>query len=262
MSEVLSPPTIVLCIPGLWSSRSELIEAIVRSDSGYLFAGSVLMHLATRQCFELEFHASDPRMAAAFRTAGPHWRDTPAMNAISPHTSVVYLIGPGGSKPNADAMMLASAALLEAGGLGVKVETSGIAHSPEDWKDMCANVHLFSAHRAYVLYVTGAQVYSCGMHNLGLRDAIVEHNGTSASVELLRVFTHYLFVESPAMLPGQTFSVDSDAPVYRVTDDPGAAYDEGSLFTNPYGGWRLAPITASSTVRLPRWRSVLRRLVS
>ncbi|WP_373716051.1 DUF4261 domain-containing protein [Roseateles sp.] len=262
MPESLPPPSIVLCVPGIWSSRNELVEAVVRSGSGYMFAGQILMHMPTGQAFELEFHAPDPRMGAAFRAAGPHWRDTPAMDAIGSHASVVYLVGPGGSSGNAEALMLAAAALLNAGGLGVKLESSGVAHSPADWRELCANVHLFSAHRAYVLYITGPQVYSCGMHCLGLRDAIVDNDGTPEAVELLRVFTRYMFTESPTLRAGQTFSADNHAPVYRLNDDPGPDYGDGSLYANPYGCWRLERVSTLSTSKPPGWRAALRRLVS
>ncbi|MFG6485667.1 hypothetical protein ACG04R_03225 [Roseateles sp. BYS78W] len=262
MSASQPRPSIILCVPGMWSSRTELIEAIARSERGYLYAGQILMHAPTRQAFELEFHAHDPRMADAFRAAGPHWRDTPAMNAIGQHASVVYLIGPGGFRGDAHALMLAAAALLDAGGLGVKVESSGVAHSPDDWRALCTDIHLFSAHRAYVLYITGPQVYSCGMHNLGLRDAIIENAGTAAAVELLRVFTRYLVIESPTLLAGQTFSTENGAPVYRLHDDPGPDHGDNSLYTNPWGSWRLVPISMDRTTRWSGLRTAMRRLVS
>ncbi|MGM9482303.1 DUF4261 domain-containing protein [Roseateles sp. NT4] len=238
-----SAPLTVLCIPGPWQSRSELLEAIVRGGSGYLFAGQVLMHMDTKQACELEFHARDPRMGAAFRAAGPHWAQTPDMQRIDEHAAVVYLVANGGTAIAAEGLMQAAAALLDAGGLGVKVESSGIAHSPSAWKQLCADLHLFSAHRAYVLYITGSEVYSCGMHNLGLRDAIVENGGdTAEAVELIRSFTRYLFTEAPTIRAGQTFSTDRDAPAYRLLDDAGPGYAEDSLYLNPYGCWRLVPV--------------------
>lgn len=234
-------PKTVLCIPGPWASRSDLVEAVVQSDSGYLFAGQILLHMPSGLSFELEFQPHDPRMAAAFRTAGPHWSASPAMTHIGEHAGVAYLVGEGGSRVNAEALMLAAAALLKAGGLGVKVESSGLAHSPEDWHKLCAERHLFSAHRAYVLYVTGSQVYTCGMHNLGLRDAIVDNFGgnTAAAVALVRTFSWYLFTEAPELRAGQSFAAAAGAPAYRLREKPGVVYEDDSLFANPYGFWRL-----------------------
>ena len=243
MPENPTAPLTVLCIPGPWQSRSELLEAILNANSGYLFAGQVLMHMETKQACELEFHARDPRMGAAFRAAGPHWAATPDMQRIDEHASVVYMVADGGAVIAAEALMQAAAALLDADGLGVKVESSGVAHSPAAWRELCANLHLFSAHRAYVLYITGPQVYSCGMHNLGLRDAIVENDGdTAGAVELIRGFTRYLFTEAPTIRAGQTFRAEQGAPAYRLSDDPGPGYEKDSLYANPYGCWRLTPI--------------------
>jgi hypothetical protein len=164
------------------------------------------------------------------------------MQNIASHQSVVYLLGAGGSRERTEPMMLAGAALIRAGGFGVKVESAGIAHSPSDWLRFCDLGYLFSAHRAFVIYGTGDETYSCGMHNLGLRDAIVAQEDASNPVELLQTFTRYLFTESPAIKDGQTFSVARGAPGYRLRDDPGIAYEEGSFFSNPYGAWRLVPL--------------------
>jgi len=241
MSETTSLPEIVLCVPGPWKDRSALLERVVRSDSGYLFAGHILMNLQTRNSCELQHEPRDERMMSAFLSAGPHWFGTPEMALIQQHESVIYLVGHGGSKENADALMLAARALLDAGGLGVKVESSGVAHSPAGWRALCDDLHLFSAFRAYVLFITGEEVYSCGMHNLGLRDAVVENHGTEASVELLQVFTRYLFTEGPTLRAGHTFSTEPDAPRFRIEDGPGVDYGDNTLFANPYGTWRLVP---------------------
>ena len=235
-------PEIVLCIPGPWKDRSELLTRIVACDSGYLFAGQVLMNMESKQACQLDYTEQDPHMVKAFQAAGYHWTDTPEMAAIATHQSVVYLIGEGGSRENAEAMMLAAEAVLKAGGLGVKVESAGLAHSPDAWTDMCQNLELFSAHRALVVYITGPEVYSCGMHNLGLRDAITTITDKQDAVDLLRVFTWYQFTESPDLRAGQTFSVDVEADIYRLREHEGIDYGEESLFNNPYGIWELEPV--------------------
>lgn len=230
---------IVLCIPGPWADRSELVQSIVKDSGGYIFAGMVLMHLETKQSYELEFCGPDERMASAFEASGPHWKNTAEMELISSHKSVCYLISKGGSIESAHSIMNAANALLDAGGYGVKVESTGLAHPPKDWKEQCKYNYLFKSHSSYVVYITLESTYSCGMHNFGLPDAIVESSDSENPSELLRVFTHYLLSESPVIKEGQTFSVDSDSPAYRIKAHPPINYGESSLFNNPFGMWKL-----------------------
>ncbi|CTP82364.1 hypothetical protein A6R71_10695 [Xanthomonas translucens pv. arrhenatheri] len=239
---MIDTPKIVLCIPGPWQDRSDLLARIVRDSGGYLFAGQVLLHLQSGDAFELHYEPRDPRMADAFAAAGPHWLDSDDMARIHAHASVVYLIGDGGSRARAEAMMLAAAALLDAGGLGVKVESSRVAHGPGAWRQLCADLALFSAHRAYVLNLTGEQVHSCGMHQFGMKDAIVAAQAADDPVALLHTFTWYLFTEAPPMREGHTFAVAEDAPRYRLDAEPSAQFQPGDLFANPYGLWRLTPL--------------------
>lgn len=200
------------------------------------------MHMQSGHCVELQYEARDDRMADAFLAAGRHWSHTPDMERIAAHESVVYLVGEGGSRESAELLMLAAQAMLDAGGLAVKVESSGIAHKPDAWRSLCAEQHLFSAFGAYVVFVTGSDVFSCGMHNLGLRDAVIANHGAERPVELLKVFTQYLFVEQPTILAGHTFSEGVDEPRFRLAEDPGMDFGDNALFVNPYGTWRLLAI--------------------
>jgi len=200
------------------------------------------MHIESKFACTLEFKEHDPRMRRAFWAAGPHWRDTPEAEAIDEHKSVVYLVGNGGSQDAAEAMMRCAAALLKAGGLGVKVESAGVAHTPQAWLEYVETLHLFSAFDALVVYVTGEQTYSCGMHNLGLPDAITDGVGPAGAADLLRTFNRYQFVESPELFDDQTFSEDAEATVYRLRQEQSVDYGDGSLFSNPYGCWRLTGV--------------------
>lgn len=249
-------PEAVLCVPGPWAERSDLTKSLVQSTSGHIFAGMLLMDMETRVSCELQLEGRDERMLAAFKAAGPHWSQTEEMMRIGEHRSVIYLVGHGGSQTNFAPLMHAARALLDAGGFGVKVESAGLAHQPNEWRRLCNELYLFSAHEACVVYVSAADVCSCGMHNLGLKDAVVATGDAEDAVELLRTFTRYVFAEQAEIRPGQTFSVASDAPVYRVVDDAGPRYEDSSLFNNPYGFWRLVPATETGRVSKRRtwWR--------
>jgi len=241
MGEGQAYPEAVICIPGEWQSQQEFVRSIVKMSDGYVFAGRILLEMKTRASFELQFEGRDPRMLEAFRASGRHWQDTDEMARIAGHSSVAYLIGHGGSRKNAEALMAAAAGVIKAGGLGVKVESAGVAHAPAVWLDLARRTHLFSAYRAFVVCVSGDEVYSCGMHNLGLRDVIVDAGDADDPSHLVNTFAYYTFTESPVIRDGQTFGVAPGAPVYHIHEDDGVSYESGSLFTNPYGTWRLMP---------------------
>ncbi|MET3373372.1 hypothetical protein ABIC89_002434 [Variovorax boronicumulans] len=242
MKDGVAVPEAVLCIPGPWIERADLTRQLVQSNTGYLFAGMLLMDTKTNISCELQMEPRDERMSGAFKAAGPHWSHTDEMKQINDHASVIYLVGHGGSQTNFAPLMHAARALLDAGGHGIKVESTGLAHSPKTWRRLCDDLHLFSAHEACVVYITGADVYSCGMHNLGLKDVVVAADAAEDPAELLRAFTRYVFAEQPDIRPGQTFSVAADAPVFRIVEDAGVEYEPSSLFKNPYGFWRLEPV--------------------
>jgi len=223
----------ILCIPGHWKNLTELTQAI--PETGYIFADGVMTSLDSGDVFRLEDYEPDARLVNAFRSAGRHWMTDDNEKKIGQHSLVLYLVADGGSHERAKAAMLAAAALLRAGGYAVKVETSGIAHAKEDWLDFCEHLHLYSAHRALVVYVTGDKTYSCGMHNLGLPDAIVDTSDTSGAAELIRTFTWYLFSESPAIRDGETFSVGDDQPAYKLNITDCHLYEQDDIFFNPFG---------------------------
>jgi hypothetical protein len=241
MNDTAALPQLVLCIPGSWENRAQILERVIKSSGGqYLFAGGVLMHVPTKDMFELEFQARDERMAGAFAAAGPHWFGSPEMNRIDSHQSVAYLLGYGGSDKNVEALMLAARALLDAGGFGVKIENSGLAHSPADWRDMCTGFAVFSPYRAFVIVVTGGgEAYSCGMHAFGMLDVQVIDEDKENALRTARSFSWYLFTERPTVKDGQTFSCDAQSPWYRISTGKGVEYAPDSLFINPYGTWQL-----------------------
>lgn len=115
------------------------------------------------------------------------------------------------------------------------------------------HLYLFSAHEALVVYVTGEEIYSCGMHLLGLPDAITAGGDREAGVELLRVFTRYLFREAPELRDEQTFAAEADSPIYCLRRDGGVAYPADSLFANSSGYWRLVPMQVLAEPARKRW---------
>jgi hypothetical protein len=248
MKDTPKVPQLVLCVPGPWTSRSDLLERLIADSGDYIFAGGIIMNINTKSACELEFQETpDENMESAFSVSDVSEGKT-FSSSIARHRSVVYLVGPGGLRSVAESMMVTAAALVKAGGLGVKVESSGIAHSAVRWLELVSDLPYFSVHEALVVYVKGQRIRSCGMHNLGLPEASIDANACGATAELLKAYTFYLFSESPEIHEGQTFSVEKSAPVFRLSFEAGFDYGPDSLFNNPFGNWHLAPASSETDV--------------
>lgn len=237
---------IILCIPGQWKNRSELVTALVPANGGhYIFAGNILMHVDTGESFEVEIEDRDARMAASFAAAGQGRLTETELTAIDKHTFVVYLIGKGGTQQAAEKTMLAGQAFLNAGGLGIKVETSGKAFTPPQWTGILNTLSEEKYYEAFVVFLRNGNnaVYSCGLHNIGMRDVICDAGmEPDAAASLIQGFIFYRLFERPVIEDRQTFSENSTAPVYRITEKACEAYAEDDLFYNPYGMYLLSEI--------------------
>lgn len=81
------------------------------------------------------------------------------------------------------------------------------------------------------------------MHNLGFRDAIVEADiAPDEAAKLLHTFLEYLLVENPMIDDGATFSVDTNAPRYRLFHEECTLYAADDLFHNPFGMWKMVSV--------------------
>jgi hypothetical protein len=242
---VPSPPDIIICVPGLWPTDRDVVLDIAKKSGGYLFAGTVLLEIETKQSFVIEREPHDPRMQQSFRVAGAGRIPQSVLDAIGRHTRVLYLIGPGGSAVATRAMMRAACGLLRAGGLAVKVESSGLGHPAEEWTRMTELGTPRDLHRAFVVQLDGVdKLTTCGMHNFGLRDAIFADSDCERdeASSLLLQFQRYMLAEDPKLNHGHTFSIAPDAPWYRMLAEDCTTYPPGDPFHNPYGMWRLVRV--------------------
>jgi hypothetical protein len=239
-------PKTVLCIPGPWKNLAALTDAlaaVARNGAGknYLILGDLMLDLASTDAVNIVFQAADPRMAGAFRAATAEFSSA-QHRAIERHVSVVYLISIEHSLARANALLLAASAILETGGLAVKVESAGIAYTSARWHSFGAAASPAGAHQAYVGYVldAGDDALTRGMHNLGAADAVVARADSADPLALLRQFTWYLLAHAPTIEPGQSFALDASGPHYllrRCTEL--AASEASALLRNPFGRWRL-----------------------
>jgi len=236
-----SLPQIVLGIPGKWLSKQELLAAVVEKSDGYLFAGQLLMHIESKTYFTLEVHPHDPQLATAFHIASGRRLTEADQALIDSHTFCLYLVGDGGSPERAGKFLQAAGALLKSGGMAVKVESAGKAFPAQAWRELCADASLGALLQAFVTYVGNrGNFYSCGMHNLGYPDCVIDVPLQPAeAAELMHMFLGYLLMENPELRSAETFSIAPDAPSYRLIHGPCAMFGPEENFFNPYGVWKL-----------------------
>jgi hypothetical protein len=241
-------PVTILCIPGSWTDLTEIKGAIWTSSSGeYMVVGEMLISIKRQRQYKIEVCDRDERMSVLFKNAGRLTRiSEECLNEIEKHNLVIYISGDTGSLKEAENIAFAGAAILRAGGIGIKIETAGKAFEKERWLDL---VKTFEDVDLYQMFVndSGADkddcVWSCGMHNLGFKDTIVFGEEFQRAVDLIAIFGYYQIIDKPTILPDQIFQPDAESPQYRITDEPDQPYKDVKLLKNPYGMWRLTKIS-------------------
>ncbi|MGZ3475393.1 MAG: hypothetical protein ACXWUG_14775 [Polyangiales bacterium] len=228
-------PSIVLGVPGLWESSAQVQKAC-----GHLWPGPApVMRVADRKFmpFSVEVHDRHPDLRRAFEIAGRGQIPPAILAAIERHTMTLYIVTEEhASVPLAIELMKFASLLLDAGGLGVKVECSGAGHSPDTWRQHLANplpgVAAVSA--LTVLIRSGDRASSCGMHQLGFPDVDAPLSAGAATLLEFNAFQ----ADHPPLAEGSTFSLRPDSPRFRPKKQP-SRYPREQLFHNPFGEWRL-----------------------
>lgn len=239
-----SNPKTVLCIPGSWNDRSEIVTSIAKSNPNeFIFAGMVMLNMKTNKGFELQIEEYDENMKESFRIAGSVNRvDEEFIEQIGNHKFIVYLIGETGNLKDSKEIGEAAMAILKAGGIGVKVETTGKAFTKKQWDELISEFEESNLYKMFVLDSISdgnGTVYTCGMRNLGYKDSIVSGEEFQYAVELLSVFGYYQIMDKPEIKAGQTFGTSIGSPVFEIVEERNQPNKGDELFENNFGMWRL-----------------------
>ncbi|WP_156487212.1 DUF4261 domain-containing protein, partial [Bacillus badius] len=135
------------------------------------------------------------------------------------------------------------ATLLKAGGLAIKIETSGMAHTKDEWYQLLENQDYFPLYSHFVTLVGDEESYfSCGMKAFGLPDVITPSSiSPEEAADLLNNFNLYNIVEHPPFKNGEIFSLEKNSPVYKIDFINEFRYEEEDVFFNPFGLINLIP---------------------
>jgi hypothetical protein len=230
---------IILCIPGPWKSRAELIQSLVTAHGGrYLFAGLMVLDTQTGDSVEVDLEIHHPGMRAAFHASG---LDEDTLDGIGRHAMTAYLHFPLDLPGQRQRMLTWSSVFQQAGGIAIKLETTGISHGWQRWQEWMGSDFIIGHYRAAVILAGGNEGwYSCGMHLFGLADCTTTTGGKDGH-SLLDTFNRYLLLEKPALKSGHTFSIEAGAPKYTMHWTADDRFSAADLFYNSHGIWRLEP---------------------
>jgi hypothetical protein len=234
---------LVVGVPGPWENGLALTEALLAEyGPRYLNAGQILLDVETERAVGLELDTHIPDLAEAFRFAASYSALSEEDFAlISTHKSVAWLVEPdGGSVEKAQKLHALAVVLLKVGGLAVKVESAGKAHTAAEWMDFKPDALL----PAFVTWAgDGKRFYSCGMHNFGMPDAVLLGTDPTKAGNVLSWFNAYLLHEQPTLTSGETFSTAPEETLYSMHHGVCADFPSpDDLFHNPHGVWTLKPV--------------------
>jgi hypothetical protein len=235
MNDPAASVTVAFRIPGLWSHPRDIVERLpegfrLTPDALFLPDGTEIGFGAAR---------ADNQFAEIFRTSCRQPPTEEEMRTVKGYKVNVFLKGPGGSLDAARTMMQAAAAIVRAGGAGVFIDNSGVAHGGQLWLDMSDDGGPDALSFAFVAIIRGkTDAWTMGMHVLGLRDVVMKREDIEARgfdiVEVIR----YLARGDKPVGDGHIIA-DLDGPRFRASfEDSGREY-AGSPMHNPFGRLKL-----------------------
>jgi hypothetical protein len=239
-------PPIAISVPGQWETLESAARQIAARSGGYLFTGDALTNIATGRAWACDVIGPDKSLHKTYERAGQGRMPKAELAMLRKHTLTLRLYGPGGSYEAARNMMTLAAALLRAGGIAVKVDSSGIAHGREDFLALHADVEPGGVYWTYVSLINSSEgFHTCGMHALGHRDVITSDEADPRQAWLLmHQFNGYSTQSGMIIADGDAVG-DEQGVLFHAYQESCTLYPRSSLYYNPYGMWRLKKIAAS-----------------
>jgi hypothetical protein len=235
MNDPAASVTVALRIPGRWPHPKDLVKGLPTGCR--LTAEALTLPDGT----EVGFGAmkADDQFPQIFRSSCREPATPDELAAVDGYTVNVLLSGPGGSMDAARTMMRAGAAIVRAGGAGVFIDNSALAHGGQQWLAMTDDGGPDALSFAFAAIVRGrAAVWTMGMHVIGLRDVVMTREDVEAGgfdiVEVIR----YLARGDKPVGDGHIIA-DLDGPRFRTSAEDSPADTAGSPMHNPFGRLKL-----------------------
>ncbi len=235
MDESSDDVTIAFRIPGTWSHPKELVE---RMPAGCRLTGDALV-LPDGSQVDFGAAPADGQFAKIFRSSCRQPATPEELATVDGYKVNVFLSGPGGSLDAARLMMRAGSAIVRAGGAGVFIDNCALAHGGEHWLAMTEDGSSDAVSFAFVGIVRGrVEVYTMGMHVLGLRDVVMKRADADADeFSIIDVIRYMCAHEKP--IENNHLLADLSGPRFHAFTEEHAEGPAGSPMRNPYGRLKL-----------------------
>lgn len=235
MNEPAARVEVALRIPGTWSHPQELLRGL---PSGFrCSAEGLVLPDATR--VELDVTKADDQFAGIFRSACRSPATDDELATVDGYTVNVLLRGLGGTVQAVRTMMQAAAAIVRAGGAGVFIDNSALAHGGQKWLELTEDGGPDALSFAFVAIVRGrTDVWTMGMHVLGLRDVVMKRAEVeSGGYDIIEVVRYLSRGDNPVE-DGHLLG-DLNGPRFHAIAEDGGQAPVGSPLHNPFGRLRL-----------------------
>jgi hypothetical protein len=235
MNEPTGQVNIDLRIPGTWSHPQELIE---RLPAGCRLTPEELI-LPDESRVDFGAMGADDQFAQIFRSSCRRPATDDELANVDGYTVNVLLSGPGGSIRAARTMMQAGAAMVHAGGAGVFIDNSGLAHGGQAWLELTEDSGPDAMSFAFVAIVRGeTEVWTMGMHVLGLRDIVMRRTDIEAhGFDIIEVIRYLSRGEKP--IDAGHVLADLNGPQFQAFTEDSPEQFSASPMHNPFGRLRL-----------------------
>lgn len=224
---------IAMRIPGQWKHPDELVA---RLPEGVQLNGNTLVLQDGVEVY-IDAMKADDQFAEIFSTSCRNQPTPEEAYAIDNYKVNILLSAPGGSLEKAHTAMRAAAAIMDAGGAGVFIDNCMLAHGATAWQEMTDDGSPDAISFALVTIMSsGTDVWTMGMHMLGLRDVIMKKSDCDEFdiVEVIR----YCAASEKRIDHGHVIA-DLSGPRFQAFAEEAPRKYSQSPMHNPWGRLKL-----------------------
>jgi hypothetical protein len=236
MNHATHSPLITLRIPGDWSHPGKLVE---RLPPGFRLSPEALA-LPNGTKIDFVAMAPDDEFAGIFESS---CRRPPTQNelaVVARYSVNIGLTGPGGSLESALTMMQAGAAIVRAGGAGVFIDNSALAHGGETWLELTEDGGPEAISFAFASIVRGREeVYTMGMQVMGFPNILMRSRDVDERGETVIEIIRYICGGGRPIGVGHVLADDQGHPRFQVLAKLDDEFGAQSALHNPFGTLKI-----------------------